>query len=275
MNPRFSLALVAVILVGGAVALWWSDRQNAVQPIAPPEQVSSAEVSTAPPDEPDQPNVQAYDGDYVLTISWHPAFCETKPYLAECRNERSSDYAADNFSLHGLWPQDDEYCGVGENIIAIDEANRWDDLPPLPVTDATWRDLQRVMPGTEDNLERHEWVLHGSCAGVSPDTFFKRSIALMEEINASAVRDLLSRNIGRHVSRNQIRAAFDAAFGDGAGRKVRVDCETDGGRDLVFELRINLEGAAMAGTDLRDLIHAARNASAGCNGGTVDRFGEQ
>jgi ribonuclease T2 len=272
VNPRFSLALVAVILVGGAIALWWSDRQQPLE--LPVQPISSAELSSVT-DAPDEPQTRAYDGEYVLTISWHPAFCETKPNLSECRNERTSDYAADHFSLHGLWPQDDEYCGVGERVIAIDELNHWDDLPPIEVSNATWRDLQRLMPGTEDSLERHEWVLHGSCAGTTADIFFKRAVALVEEINGSTVRDLLSRNIGRQVSRNQIRAAFDTAFGDGAGRKVRVDCEADDGRDLVFELRINLEGDAMGRTGFRDLIHAARNASAGCNGGIVDRAGEQ
>lgn len=272
MNPRFSLALVALVLIGGAVALWWSDRQ---QPPSPPlGPISSIEVPVEP-DTPVAPEPPGYDGDYVLTVSWHPAFCETKPNLAECRNERSSDYAASHFSLHGLWPQDDEYCGIGEQVIAIDEANRWDDLPPIAVTDATWRDLQRVMPGTQDRLERHEWVLHGSCAGVSPDLYFRRAIALLEEINGSAVRDLLSRNVGSTVSRNQIRAAFDAAFGTGAGRKVRVDCETDDARNLIAELRINLRGAAMQSTGFSDLVHAARNASAGCPAGTVDRTGGQ
>ena len=267
MNPRFSLALVAIVMIGGAVALWWNDRQQ--QAAAPPVQpISSVEA-------PVEPEVPGYDGAYVLAISWHPAFCETKPNLPECRNERSGDYSADNFSLHGLWPQDDEYCGVGPEVIALDEANRWSDLPPIDVSEATWRDLRRVMPGVEDNLERHEWALHGSCAGTSQDTFFRRSIALLEEVNGSEVRELLARNIGRHVSRNQLRSAFDAAFGDGAGRKVRLDCETDDKRELIYELRINLDGDAMGSTSFRELIHAARNASAGCTGGTVDRVGEQ
>ncbi|MEO7222285.1 MAG: ribonuclease [Devosia sp.] len=266
MNPRFSLAVIALILVGGAIALWWSDRQRAIDPVGP---AISSEEAVVPP------NVPAFGGEYVLTISWHPAFCETKPNLRECRNEQTGDYAADHFSLHGLWPQDDEYCGVSDGLVAIDDANRWDDLPEVEVSDATWRDLVRVMPGTSDSLERHEWVLHGTCAGASADTYFKRAIALVEEVNGSAVQELLERNIDRHVSRNQIRAAFDAAFGDGAGRKVRLDCEADGDRDLVFELRINLEGAAMEAAGLHDLIHAAHNASAGCNGGTVDRVGAQ
>jgi ribonuclease T2 len=65
------------------------------------------------------------------------------------------------------------------------------------------------------------------------------------------------------------------AFGAGAGRKVRLDCESDGTRQLISELRINLEGDAMAATTIRDLINPARNAGAGCNGGVVDPPGEQ
>ena len=270
MNPRFSLAFVAVILVAGAVALWWGDRQKLPSPVMP---ISSAQPVSSEPRQPNETFV--YDGEYVLTISWHPAFCETKPNLRECRNERSGDYAADHFSLHGLWPQDDEYCGVGESIIAIDEANRWDDLPEVDVSDTTWRDLQRLMPGTEDSLERHEWTLHGTCAGVDADTYFKHAIALVEEINGSEVRDLLSGSIGREVSRNQLRSAFDDAFGAGAGRKVRMDCEEDDGRDIIFELRINLKGHATGATTFRDLIHAGKNASNGCSSGLVDRVGEQ
>jgi ribonuclease T2 len=131
------------------------------------------------------------------------------------------------------------------------------------------------MPGTEDNLDRHEWVLHGSCAGASADTYFRRAIALLEEINGSPVRELFASSIGRNVSRDQVRNAFTTAFGDGVGRKVRIDCEDDDGRELISELRINLEGAAMAGTSLRDLMRPARNASAGCAGGIVDRVGDQ
>lgn len=264
MDQRISLAAVAIVLLGGALALWLSSGQQTSVPVAPPpDDVSVVPDAPAPPPQ-----------SYTLTISWHPAFCETKPGLRECREQRSSDYAAEHFSLHGLWPEDD-YCGVSDRLVSIDDANRWSDLPEIDVSDATWRDLQRLMPGTKAQLERHEWIFHGTCSGASADIYFSRSIALVEAVNASAVRDLLARNIGRHVSRNQIRAAFDAAFGDGAGRKVRVDCEQDGDRDLIDELRINLDGDAMGRASFADLIHAGRNASAGCTGGIVDRVGEQ
>ena len=264
MDQRFSLALVAIVLVGGTLALWLSSGAQIAAPVAPPPET--------PIERPDGPAPPAQS--YTLTISWHPAFCETKPRLDECMGERSSDYTANHFALHGLWAES-EYCGVSERLVAIDGDNRWSDLPAVDISDATWRDLQRVMPGSGEQLERHEWLFHGTCSGAPADTYFSRAIALLEAVNASAVRDLLSRNVGKQVSRNQIRAAFDAAFGDGAGRKVRVDCDADDDRDLISELRINLVGDAMGHATFADLVQAGRNAGNGCNGGIIDRVGEQ
>lgn len=266
MDQRFSLLAVAIVLVGGAAALWLSSGQQTIEP--PNTPIVTPDVPAVP----DAPAPPAQS--YTLTISWHPAFCESKPRLAECRGERSSDYTADHFALHGLWAED-EYCGVSDRLISVDGDNRWSDLPEIDVSDATWRDLQRIMPGSEEQLERHEWIFHGTCSGASANIYFSRAIALVETVNKSAARELLARNIGKQVSRNQIRAAFDAAFGDGAGRKVRVDCDEDDDRELIAELRINLDGDAMGSASLADLMHAGRNASAGCNGGIVDRVGEQ
>jgi ribonuclease T2 len=268
VNPRLTLALVALVLVGGAISLWWTDRGEDVRTEDVPS-ASAAEVVPATREALPPPQ------DYVLAISWHSAFCETKPGLRECQEKRSDDYTATHFALHGLWPQDDEYCGVGQDIIDIDEINRWDDLPGVEVSDATWRQLVRVMPGTMEQLERHEWVLHGSCAGVSAERYFARAISFVEEVNGSVLRDLFADSLGKRITGNQIRAAVDDTFGAGAGRKVRVDCEPDGSRELIYELRIYLYGDVMGDAALADLIHEGRSISVGCNGGVVDRVGEQ
>ena len=42
--------------------------------------------------------------DYLLAISWQPAFCQTHQKKAECRTQDKERYDADHFSLHGLWP---------------------------------------------------------------------------------------------------------------------------------------------------------------------------
>jgi len=266
VKAPLSLILAVLVLAGGAVALWWSDRGQSSAPTPPPVAIEQARTDTEP-----LPPPQAY----VIAISWHAAFCETKPNLTECREQDEGDYTADHFALHGLWPQDDEYCDVSERLIALDRANRWDDLPEVEISDSTWRELVRLMPGSREQLERHEWLLHGTCAGVSAETYFKRAIAFTEAVNRSGVRDLFADNMGKRIRSEQIRDAMDAAFGAGAGRKVRIDCEEDGNRDLVYELRINLDGDVMGREELADFVHAGRNISVGCPGGVVDRVGLQ
>jgi ribonuclease T2 len=91
----------------------------------------------------------------------------------------------------------------------------------------------------------------------------------MEQLNASAVRGLFARHIGRHLSARDIRGAFDRSFGRGAGDRVRISCD-DG---MISELRIGLRGRVSESASLADLIKAAGRRSPGCRGGRVDRPG--
>ena len=270
MNPRSILVLAAIVLIGGAGALWWNDRQPtgaATTPIALPVDAADDVSAADRPDAADMPE-QAL----VLAISWHPAFCETARRKPECRDERSGDYAASHLTLHGLWP-DDDYCGVGEEAYELDTDGRWDELPEPRLSPGTRASLERIMPGTMDNLHRHEWIKHGTCSYADAETYYRTAIALVEAVNASAAGKLFSDSVGERVTRDDIRNVFDASFGSGAGRKVRLDCEQDGRRGLVSELRINLFGTL--NDDLATLLHAAHNAGAGCTGGLVDPAGDQ
>ena len=56
----------------------------------------------------------------------------------------------------------------------------------------------------------------------------------------------------------ELRASFDAAFGDGAGDRVQVQCGGDGGRTLVRELRIGLAGVIGPDSDPGDLMRRRR-----------------
>lgn len=215
---------------------------------------------------------------FVLAASWQPAFCETRPSKPECGDQTEDRFDGTHFSLHGLWPQPRgvEYCGVSAADKAADKAGRWDDIAALPIAADIREELDKVMPGTRSNLQRHEWVKHGSCyPGASVDEYFRASLMLMEQLNASAVRDLFARSIGEDLNDDDIRGAFDAAFGAGAGQRVRISCANDNGRRLLVELQIALVGEIGEDTPMADLIAAARPASSGCNGGTVDSVGLQ
>ncbi len=212
---------------------------------------------------------------HVLAASWQPAFCETRPQKPECTTQTDDRLDATSFSLHGLWPQpiDNVYCGVPPDLRAADEAGRWQALPPLELGGPTRETLDRVMPGSASLLDRHEWVKHGTCHAETPETYYRNSLRLMEELNASPVRALFAESIGSPLSGRAIRESFDAVFGEGAGDRVHVICRRVGARRLIVELKINLGGAITPERDLATLLLDAPRAFRGCDAGIVDRVG--
>lgn len=223
------------------------------------------------------PTAPAPSRDLVLAVSWQPAFCEGHASKPECASQTAGRFDATHFSLHGLWPQPmgNAYCGVPAAEADLSRRGDWGRLP-APALDAAVRaELATVMPGAASFLDRHEWTRHGTCYGGSADAYFGDALALVRQLNASAVADLFAGSIGLDLSAGTVRDAFDAAFGDGAGRRVSIACESDGARRLVVELRISLSGRPGPDAGLRELVAAAPEAPAGCAGGIVDPAGHQ
>ena len=235
------------------------------------EVVAACDLPDAPPPPPPSPRGESTSSGYVLAASWQPAFCQTHRSKAECRTQTQERFDSAHFSLHGLWPQprDNIYCGVSREQRADDAAGRWSDLPPLELTDETRADLDVVMPGTQSDLQRHEWTKHGTCYSGTAEEYFIESLQLMNQLNASPVRALFATRIGERVTADELRSAFDQAFGAGAGGRVEMACS--GG--LITELRIHLDGAITDTTRFAQLIAAADPVSRGCTGGQVDPAG--
>jgi ribonuclease T2 len=229
------------------------------------------------PASPDKPAASANGKpEYVFALSWQPAFCETKPDKAECRAQTASGFDATHFSLHGLWPQPNGnfYCGVKASDRANDKPGRWGQLPPVDLDAATRRELDQVMPGTQSDLERHEWIKHGTCSGKSQQDYFADAVRLLREVNASPVRTLFEKGIGAELTSGQIRDAFDVAFGAGTGERVRISCFNDHGRRLIGEITLGLAGPIEPGSPLSGLmLAAAPTDNAGCPKGAVDAVG--
>jgi ribonuclease T2 len=268
VNPRFSLALVAVLLVAGAIFLLL--RQPDIAPATTP---SPPPATTAPAPERE---VQPADSDafFILAVSWQPAFCETAPDKPECRSQSASRFDASHFTLHGLWPQG-EYCDVSARNEQLDRAGRWSDLPPVDLSAPLRRELETAMPGTQSQLDRHEWIKHGTCFPGDAEAYFAASLTLLEQLNASPVRDLFAGSVGKRLTQQQIRGAFDQAFGVATGDSVRITCEDDGNRTLVSELTLGLWGTIDRTPDLAALLAAANPTRGGCSAGLVDTVGLQ
>ncbi len=234
-------------------------------------------LPASPPADKAAPAPATGKAEYVLAISWEPAFCEGLPDKTECRNQTGASYEATHFSLHGLWPQprSKAYCNVTAADQAIDKAHDWSALPPVNLTPSVKSALAHVMPGTQSLLERHEWIVHGTCSGTSQDTFFARAALFTDTINNSAVAKLFADNIGKRLDGTAIRQAFDTAFGNDAGDRVRIACDDDGGRRLISEITIGLRGDVMGNGSIGELIAGSAPTDPGCTGGIVDAAGLQ
>jgi ribonuclease T2 len=208
---------------------------------------------------------------HVLALGWEPAFCLGHEDKAECANETAQSFDASHLSLHGLWPQPrgTAYCNVSRDLVQADRDHDWASLREPDLTDATKARLAAVMPGFQSGLERHEWIVHGTCFGATADSYFNRAADLVEQVNASGVRDLFTKNAGGSLSSDAIRAAFDRAFGAGAGARVTVSCQGRGQERAIGELVIALAGDVAGSGPIGNLILAAAPAPPGCPSGAV------
>ncbi len=106
-----------------------------------------------------QPGVFDY---YVLALSWSPEFCHSHPSSPECELKHFG------FVVHGLWPQYvngyPEHCSMQPGL-----------SNPASMTD--------IMPGA--SLVEHEWTMHGTCSGLTPDEYFRLVRQAFESVKIS------------------------------------------------------------------------------------------
>lgn len=218
------------------------------------------------------------NGDFLLAVSWQPAFCEQRPNRPECRSQRVGRFDAKNFSLHGLWPQPrgNSYCGVSASIVSTDKSGRWGSLPKLDLSNDLRQELSVKMPGYRSHLHRHEWFKHGTCInGITPETYFRFSLNLLDQLNASEVRNLLADNSGTQLRFGDVRNAVQRSFGRDAGTRFILDCYRDDGRRIIQELKLSLTGVLSSEAPLSELISAGERMSRSCPAGIVDPVGLQ
>lgn len=232
-------------------------------------------------DEASKNSLKVNSENFILALSWQPAFCEGRPNKPECRSQRKNSFDANHFSLHGLWPQprNNIYCDVPKNIIELDKRGRWTELPKLEIAGKWRNELSRRMPGYRSKLHRHEWYKHGTCMGdeVDPEQYFGVSMAMIDEINSSAIRTLFSENIGKQITATQIVTAMETSFGQEAGKRITISCKRDKRRTLINEIRISIThkvNGSQFGI-MSEKISSAPKLPIGCKRGIVDPVGLQ
>jgi ribonuclease T2 len=277
------------VAVGNSYKLLGKNQEQASHywievPEAAPKQrwvAADCGVVSAPSDTvriPVTPKTKTNDPFYVLAMSWQPAFCEGLPKKVECRKQTAASYEATHFALHGLWPQPrrEVFCGIDKALAEADDNHRWEQLPAPELSAETRAALDQVMPGTQSNLDRHEWIKHGSCyLNGEAEAYFRDSIRVMAAVNASPVQAFVATNVGKKIQTADLRAKFDEAFGKGAGQRIRVACKDDGARELIVEVTLGLKGSISSGIPVADLILASSPTDAGCPAGIIDPVGLQ
>ncbi len=176
----------------------------------------------------------------VFAVSWLPGFCRIRSDRAECKAQAPGSFDATHFTLHGLWPVGKSYCGVEASVKAQDRQGKWLDLPQPELADDARVTLVAAMPGVQSGLDRHQWVRSGRCHSPTAGAYFEQQMRYLKVLNTSAVRDLFTERLGQEVSEQEVRQAFDAAFGVGAGERVRLQCATAGKVTIVTGLTIGL-----------------------------------
>jgi ribonuclease T2 len=209
----------------------------------------------------------------ILGLSWQPGFCEGRLNIPECRDQTAGDIAARQFSLNGLWRMRQTYCGVPAALKDQDKQHKWLAMPALALDETLKVELAKAMPGMASGLERHEWIKHGTCSGDVAADYYGRSLKMLSAVNGSAVGRLFWDNLGKTLRQADVKSAFEAAFGPGAGDKVKMRCRKDGGRQVITGITIGL--GRLDGDDLATLIAAAGKTKFGCIEGIVDEAGAQ
>ncbi|GAA4765358.1 ribonuclease T(2) [Stakelama sediminis] len=184
MKVTFGLAaaLTAAILPQAASAQAYSCKIPQTLPVPEPALPS-----------PRQPRRIMPVGGYTLALIWAPQSCHERAGDGfsgfMCGSENSF-----GFTLHGLWPDGQgkswpQYC----RSTAI--------LPP--------RVVRRNLCATPSaNLLQHEYAKHGTCMGISPQAYFKRSTGLYAKLRYPNMQALSHR---RTLTVGQFAAAFAQA----------------------------------------------------------------
>jgi ribonuclease T2 len=216
---------------------------------------------------------RADEVSYVLALSWQPGFCasEAGTDKAECAGRNDAA-----LTLHGLWPNadrngdghldaDDDYCLGADRarLMALDRRD-WRQLPPVSLSADLRRRLGDVMPGVVSQLERHQWVKHGSCSGLGAERYFAAAATLSETVRESQFAETIQAQAGQDVSRRDLLQAFADDFGKGAERALQLLCRRDGDRATLTEIRLRLISTAIAAPLSRSSFDTSRVAKGNC-----------
>lgn len=194
---------------------------------------------------------------YVLALSWHPAFCQTRGYeegKPECLHLMPDSFQASHLVLHGLWPNQ-QACGQQYGFCNVRIHTHYCDYPAVALSTRVANNLRQMMPSYAYGgcLERYEWGKHGSCQTLSADDYFSLAMRLSQEANSTPLGKFLHAQVGRVVQRTQLTEMIRQSFGQNAERKVYLSCKNG----LLVDIYIQLPALIPTNGSLQNLVQQA------------------
>lgn len=179
---------------------------------------------------------------YLLSLSIAPSFCALSPRnqaKAECRTLVDADFRQTPLTVHGLWP----------NLASV-SVNRQPQHCQGPALTTLPGDLQaqlrHYMPGGP-RLARHEWERHGTCSGLSPETYFATLVHLAQSANGTIGAVMRDAGMLGHDVRIADLISGVAGRDPALARAIVVSCRfprgvngASAGGALIEEVRITL-----------------------------------
>jgi ribonuclease T2 len=164
---------------------------------------------------------------YALVLSWSPTYCATlerDDNEPQCSRRGERAYA---FVLHGLWPQHErgwpQDCPTRER-------------PFVPR--ATIDRMLDVMPSRR--LVIHEYRKHGTCSGLSPDSYYDYARKLFTKVNVPS--RYVRPNEAFFVTPGEIKGDFVAANPGLNEDMIAVACNRSGARLREVRVCFSREG---------------------------------
>jgi len=155
---------------------------------------------------------------------------------------------------------------VKEIKIKMLAAKRWNALPPLDLN-STVKELMAIyMPGSQSNLQRHEYYKHGTCYSKDPNEYFYDALTMTKQADES-LGEYLRANTGKRVKEIKIKMLAAKSFGKEAKYKVAIKCK----RRVLSEIWFSLKGK---GNDISKLVKDAKNIHSNCTTAIVDAPGK-
>lgn len=194
---------------------------------------------------------------HVLALNWFPGFCHSQSYhlaRTDCDALRRDDYAANNLSLHGLWPNQNS-CGTNYGYCQTRARASFCAYAPLELSKSLRERLLSRMPSSSAAvcLDRHEWNKHGTCQILTPEAYFNLSVRLTEEMNKTPLAEAIRQAQGSSITLAELRDAMVSSFGKQALSKVMVSCQ----HSVLVEVHVSLPALIPQDASLQSLVEQA------------------